>query len=399
MEQLAQTPLPEDAGAETQARFRYQHECTACSCFAMLAETTVAAVVCEHHEDFVVIHADNGLELVSVKHRENSQGPWSFASLCKTGGVLHLYSRWLATGRRAKCRVMTNAGLKPGSLEAQAFANACRTRERARISPFLTALAAALDAPEIDGAAEFALSLTIDSDLPGRRHMGAVNLREMVVPTLEKLGASPKLAESCYEEVLEVIARANRDEAAERGELLEILSDPRGFDQASQNRRRVRRRAITRDALMSVLQGVSSSSTTLAGTSDGATEAPAPSRLQQKLDAGGLGPTAIDSAIRLRAGWYVFESTRRATVPGGDPAFEDLRVRVQDLAGLSESRVKEPGPYGRQMHLDLRNTVTVENLAVTPPFDLDDQLLQGLVFQLTDECKVWFSEPFELDKT
>ena len=48
------------------------------------------------------------------------------------------------------------------------------------------------------------------------------------------------------------------------------------------------------------------------------------------------------------------------------------------------------------MHLDLLETVTANRLPADVPFALDDQLLQGLVFQLTDECKVWFSKAFDV---
>ena len=54
-------------------------------------------------------------------------------------------------------------------------------------------------------------------------------------------------------------------------------------------------------------------------------------------------------------------------------------------------------PYGPEMHLDVRKTVTASDMPSKPSFPLDDQLLQGLVFQLTDECKVWWSERFDVD--
>jgi hypothetical protein len=40
------------------------------------------AVVCETHEDFLVFH-EWGPELVSVKQREPTQGPWTLSQLCE----------------------------------------------------------------------------------------------------------------------------------------------------------------------------------------------------------------------------------------------------------------------------------------------------------------------------
>jgi hypothetical protein len=91
---LAENSSPEDAGAETQSRFRYQHECTVRSCIPLLLAKKVTAVVCEEHEDFVVFYEDALPELVSVKHREVSQGlgrspPFAAtvgSNICSTAG-------------------------------------------------------------------------------------------------------------------------------------------------------------------------------------------------------------------------------------------------------------------------------------------------------------------------
>jgi Cap4 dsDNA endonuclease len=395
-EWLARHSPSDDAGTGTQSRFRFQHECTARSCIAMLVDDSVVSVVCEEHEDFVVIYADQAFELVSVKHRENSQGPWTFGSLCTDGGVKHLYGRWLATGCRARCRVMTNAGLKPGTLEAGPFVRACHSRDPSRIVPFSVKLAEALGTADYERAGEFAVALSVESDLPDRRHIAAVNVRDFFWPVLEPLGVIYSLAEPCYQGVLSVIATANRDQVGERVDLYAALLDPGRFDEATQADRRIRRRTITRHAILDTLQQQARPEASLVPPGQDATPAPSPSRLQRKLDAGGLGPTVVNAAIQLRASWYAFESARRASVPGGDPAFEELRLRVQELAGLSESRMDRSAPYGAALHLDLRETVTPAHLPTKVPFALDDQLLQGLVFQLTDECKVWFSEVFEL---
>lgn len=182
-EWLAGNKPAEDSGAQTQSRFRYQHECTARSCVGMLLpDNCVASVVCEEHEDFIVIYTDERIELVSVKHREASRGPWSYAALCSDGGVKHLYERWLQTGRRALCRVMTNAGLKTGALEAQQLVDACQSRESERIEPFLADLAAALGSKEYERVREFALVLSVEAGLPSREHIAAVNVSAVYWP-------------------------------------------------------------------------------------------------------------------------------------------------------------------------------------------------------------------------
>jgi hypothetical protein len=362
----------------------------------MLLEDSVTGVVCEEHEDFVVIYAAGRAELVSVKHREPSKGPWSFTALCNEGGVGHLYGRWLATGRRNLCRVMTNAGLKTGATEAKEFIDACHSRDEEQIEPFLAKLSEAVGQPERQSVLEFALSLSIESALPSRAHMAAVNLRELYAPALVELGVVEALAEPYYDGVVDVIGRANRDRIGERIEIPAALLDPSRFDEAAARDRRIKRRAITRADMFDALQPLLQPEQRALVPDPNAAPPPPPSRLQRKLTAGEVGPTTIGTAVVLRAQWYAFESGRRANVPGGDPAFETVRLRVAELASASESRVGSSAPYGKAMHLDLIETVTTDALPTGVPFALNDQLLQGLVFQLTDECKVWFSEAFDV---
>jgi Cap4 dsDNA endonuclease len=395
-EWLGEHEPPEDSGAQTQSRFRFQHECTARSCVGMLVLDGVASVVCEEHEDFIVIYADGVVELVSVKHREESKGPWTFATLCSEGGVRHLYDRWLATGRRARCRVMTNAGVKPGELEAREFIAACQSRQAEQIEPYIEKLDTVLGSQDRDRVREFALVLSIESALPGRPHIAAVNVRDFYWPALEELGLVYDVVEPYYDRVLDLIARANRDQIGERLDLRDALLDPGRFDEAAATDRRIKRRTISRDDMFDAMQPLTQPARSFVAPDPGAPPPPPPSRMQRKLAAGELGPTMIETAVQLRAQWYAFESARRANVPGGDPAFEALRLRVAALAGESESRMNSSEPYGKAMHLDLLKTVVTGRLPADVPFALDDQLLQGLVFQLTDECKVWFSETFDV---
>jgi hypothetical protein len=378
---LAEQPLAEDSGAETQSRFRFQHECTARICTAILAQDGVTAVVCELQEDFVVFYEDGAPELVSVKHREGSRGAWRFHALCAEGGVSHLFNRALATGPS----------------EAAEFAKACHSRIPAQLEPWLAPLEAETTSNDREQLIHFAINLSIEADLPGKSHIGAVNLRDLVEPALKRLGLDPGEAPAVYERLVDAIATANRDAIGDPVDMITVIGNPRSLDSLSSADRRVQRRMLDNAKVRALLLPKRSVEPSLV-TSELPATTPPPSRLKKKLRKGGLGPTAIDAAVELRAGWYGFESIRRNNIPGGDPAFDELRIRVQELVGLSESRMDRAGPYGAKMHLDVRDTVTTNSLTKSPPFPLDDQLLQGLVFQMTDECKVWWSAPFDLDE-
>ena len=140
-------PPSEDAGALTLARYGYQHNCAVPYALQTLDESSpVLAVVCETHEDFLVLHAW-GPELVSVKHRELTQGPWTLLQLCAEP-LSHLLDRWLATGKRARCRLLTNQGLKPGRKQAEHLAAACSAHQSEELETWATRLAGPLHADE-----------------------------------------------------------------------------------------------------------------------------------------------------------------------------------------------------------------------------------------------------------
>lgn len=396
---LPEYPSPDDSGAATQSRFRYQHECTARSCIPLLAQGTgVIAVVCEEHEDFIVFYEDAAPELVSVKHREVSQGAWTFATLCSDGGIRHLFDRWQGTGGQTTCRLMTNAGLSPGTDGAGAFANACHGQDAEALKPWVSKLCIRLGVSgDSADVSEFAKCLSIESGLPAREHISASNLRDLVVPAIKQLGLASSSAQHCYERLLGMIARANRDAVGDPINLLDYAANPRCLNPSVSTNRRLRRREIDRERIKEILAPESSGSVQLTPDNP-SVKPPSPSRLRQKLIRGGLGPTIVDTAVRLRASWYAVESVNRASVPGGDPALEDLRLRVQELVAACEARADRSSAYAEAMYLDMRESVTTSALEKSVPFTLDNKLLQGLVFQLTDECRVWWSDVFELDE-
>jgi hypothetical protein len=110
--------------------------------------------------------------------------------------------------------------------------------------------------------------------------------------------------------------------------------------------------------------------------------------------------TGISSAKRLRAIWSELEARYRSDLPGSNSEIEDLRTRVLDLVSAAEAQVLRNGrtePYGAEMMTHVRDLVRVHGLGRTPILPIDDRHLLGLVYQLTDECEVWWSERFELE--
>ncbi|WP_204806335.1 hypothetical protein [Mycobacterium riyadhense] len=136
-ETLLATPAPDDAGAETADRYEWQAMMATADALSMyfqaldddgnLIEGFEFTVICEHHEDWAIVKGTVA-EIVSGKHREASVGPFStHRQLFDDGGLLHMFDRWSALGKKPLCRLVTTAGL---SKAAAKLTNIC---ERLRV--------------------------------------------------------------------------------------------------------------------------------------------------------------------------------------------------------------------------------------------------------------------------
>jgi len=207
-------------------------------------------------------------------------------------------------------------------------------------------------------------------------------------PLMRRLGLPIEADEVAYERLLGQIARASTDRARAPDALLEAMLAADGHAAVAVLRRRVAQRTLTADEIASCLRGLPTTSPRLTE----APTAPAPTSLVRKLEAGQVGPTAVRAAQRLRAAWYDLEARWRG-LPGGGEEFGDLRIRAQALAAEVESEVASQVGYGARMHSRLAQRLAGGELVSQAPVMLDKELLLGLIFQLTDECEVWWSPP------
>lgn len=386
----------EDVGAQTLARFRFQSEVAARAAFATL-DGSIRAVVCEWHEDHLVVHRDGTCELVSVKHRELSQGPWTIRLLVTEGGLAHLFERWSDTGKRCRCHLATNGGLRKG--EPQDLAAACAARDETELRRLAAKLWRDLGAKDETEAVAFLMSLTIEAGLPGRRDITAANLHSYVRPALKAAGFNDAVAEAVYELVVQAIEVASRDRIGSTHILLGYIADPDRLREDVARHRVVDSRTITAEHVrLAVANADAAGRRLLAPRTVGRS-----SNLVRKLERGGIGPTHVESAQRLRAAWSEFEALYRSDLPGGDDLIEDLRSRVQARAAEAEDQAltnhDDPESYGIAMYEAVKRCVRADAVGGPRTLPVDDLLLEGLVYQLTDECPVWWSPRFDLSMT
>lgn len=375
----------EDRGHETAVWFDFQYACTALEVLALIAEPE-RWVLCEWHTDYVVGGPGTARPvLVSVKHRSIDRGAWRITDLLGAGGLRTLLVRWDAAGRGPDCRFVTNAGLAAGTDEARALARLLDTSPLADHPDVARFGAECADRLGVDAATacDFLVSLRFVSQGADGYAMAARGV-EHARDVLGAAGYDRAYARAAYDAAVAAVRRAvlacDRDTPPSQWLF--------GLDAAAAARaaRTVawpRLQAAFAAAGVPVLEPH-----VLSGRLGGDTA------LGRKLRAGGLGPSVLTAAPRLRQRWYEIECTFRPDLPAplADP-IRSTRTAVAAHAGAAETAVREPGrQYGPPMYLELeRRLGTVES-----PFRaVGPHELLGCAYMLTAECEIWWSDAFD----
>ncbi|MGX1266815.1 dsDNA nuclease domain-containing protein [Streptomyces phaeoluteigriseus] len=419
----------EDSGSDTLGRYRYQAEVAARDCLAMLTQDAIDFVVCEWHEDFVVAWTDGSVELVSVKHREGTQGPWTLAELCKSGGLTHLFDRWCACecAANVRLRLATNAALKPGRGNAGVLARMCGPEPEvtAGLADMAEDIArhmlkvrwkqpypnvpdtpvckvADIQIPEgfVDKVVRFLAVLEISCKPPHRENITDVNIQRLLVPAVEALKLAHVDLENSYRAIVDRIERANRDES-DRGQLAVYIADPSRVRHSTQMQQRIGRRRITRDIIRREIVFTSVPLPTFP-RGQAPVVAPGGAKLRRKLRRGRVPSDEAAFAERLRSAWYTTWSERRSGLAGDETDLLNLSTDVLAMAfdcrRHARGQVAEGSEFGIKMNDLLAERLKVDALPSPPPFQLNHLHLRGLAYQLCDECHFFFSEPFDADE-
>ena len=408
---LATTVPDEDIGASTQAAYAWQHHCTTLDCMGMLTDPSIVAVVCECHEDYLILR-EKHTELVSCKTLNPGATPQNLNQFCKDGGIGHLYSRWLLETAN-KTRLMTNAGLRPGERQAgELAALADRVNSPTDLAvgdlELRDALASSLvwaaarknldrvpkkmpDGVEKDDFLEkvtlFICSLRIKYALPAADHIEAVHIANCR-GAISTVSGDDEKTERCYKAVFEAVVAAN---TAKRTDYLAWATG-----QSDQSDRGLARTLIAapRISKQDVFARIDRA---CRETRDG-TPVSAVSRLQAKLVAGGIGDTRISSATRLRDAWKSQWARMRSGLPGDAAVRDALETLVLEIAGDAEAKcASEAEHYGDDMYELLRGTLPEEYAAPDGYGVLGRKELMGVAMDLSSACHVWFSPRFNVD--
>lgn len=383
----------EDSGSETADRYEYQYQVVARHC-CELGSSELKWILCEWHTDYILAFSNDRYALVSVKHREASQGHWTLKRLCDDGGLKTLCARWRECRRPHQTRLATNASL---DREARRLARACANSEMAALTRFADELQGNLGCDSAHQALEFLTHLRIEHELPSRKYIRAHNIETLVRPMLARDARRRLDGPTVYDALVDIVRQAARavDDDQEQSS---TLSRFESLDHNVLREEDLKKRLIDESRISHRLDNLPRmGSALLQGGSqqDLHTE----NRLSKKLRRGGIGETGIHSARRTRRSWATFAAQYSSPLPHEGDLVDDLTTRVLHEAGLAEASVwDESAPYGRKMLALLNERLLPDGMGIHPDVQVDRLHLLGLVYQLTDECKVWWSPEFNVDE-
>jgi hypothetical protein len=376
------TALPgEDAGASTASRFRFQHCCAAARLFAAIAAEKECELVCEWHEDYLVVSGSPVLA-VSVKHREQNRSKWTVAALTSDGKLGHLLDTFQRANEDLDCLFETNRVHDVAALWSP---------DSQKRNQLVSELAERL---HTDGTAitKFVARLRLVDDLPSREHIAATYASMLAAPALDRLKLDIDEA-TAMRVAGDLIANASSEQLSPEA-LQKVLLAPAHQRDAVLAEQKIADRRVRSDELAAALHEAASEMVPWLPNDDPEMEVPAETTLSRKLEAGGLGPSVKRSAGRRRARWYAHRARHR-DIGYREGELDSIEEWVQDQANIAETTARKdhPDDYGPQMFEDL--TRALSSREALPPGtrreDSDPALLAGAAFELTDACSVWFS--------
>lgn len=397
-------PAPDDAGAQTADRYEWQAMMATADVLAaylqhlddagVFADSETFRVICELHEDWALLEGDS-VELVSAKHREASVSRLATLRSFLDCGVLHLFERWEALGGTAMCRLVTTAGVAD---DAAKVVNACETLRRspgpldatmhdllASCGDQMGSMRVGGTVPSVEVLVPFFASLRIQHGEARRDHLPDMAPTRYSRPIAERLGRL-EAADAIWGAVLGLVrARMRAAGPVPGGGLPTVLAVSSNDDPHAA-------RSLTL-ADVDVAVRVALANVTGYGRLPRLVRV---NRLAIKLSEGGCSDNTIErmDSLRLQSRGYWRNSA-------GTPATRDRRRRLNNVllklvADVTEVVRSTDSDWGLPLLTSVESRL---QLIVDGPTaaGLDVDLLLGAVADLSNDCKVWFSDRFDVD--
>ncbi|KAA0930579.1 hypothetical protein [Streptomyces apricus] len=427
-------PQPDDAGAQTADRFDWQAAMATGDGLALyekaldssghLPEGNDCRIVCERHEDWALVVGD-AVELVSAKHRDSSYGAYTTVNqLAGDGGVAHLFNRWHALDEKPTCRLVTTPGLADS---ARDLANAIQGLRQLRLAELPLAIAEKHRKPiadlcrsirqhskpkslpaawvqnsdphnpteaEQEQSARFLSMLDIEHTSLPRDFAPYAAANMYAKPLLERLGVDvpPDAIWQATHDLMRVRMRAAGP--VPRGKLPAVLAYTPGASLPTIAD--LERADISRIVTMLDIDIVVKTAIAHPGGFRPLIRKPRLSRLAVKMAAGHCTDNSVERAEELRREYLDYWRQRLSGDPAARVEQARLRRRLHRISDEATTATSTAALQGRALWGEVQSRLE-EFPESDIPAGMDSDLLLGGVCDLTSECKVWFSERFDVE--
>ena len=367
---------PDTGGSDAVAGFLYQARVALPYVVLLGLEHDIDLVVCEHFEDVAILHADRTWTFAQIKSRNPGRGPWTLAQVCQEGGGA--FRSLLQTHRAMAGRALAyrlGAWLE-GPVSVRDLLYKIKQGDQLDDSE-LQVLA---DRLETDPAE--CLGFLDRLHVKEQRPHDAVSSTNMRI-----LGSHQ--ASLTYEEIEHINTDLEKKILdAMSGEI--SVNDWLSLDPPELSDR-LGSKVITRESLGPLLARLRKPARTLLKRV-ASVEEPLPTRLVEKLLAGGADDAIVAVAMRRRADVHLHIKSLLSATMWQDQsaiALEDVEERILTLmAGLQGRHKNEPSPAAAMFDDAVKQlTAAPDRFDPDRVFQTDPFLLLGLVADLSDRCQ------------
>lgn len=430
---LLSVPQPDDSGADTLDRYDWQATMAAADGLRLyldaldaegsLSDQDYCRIVCEYHEDWSVVSGGD-VELVSAKHRETSKGAFTTINqLADAGGVAHLFGRWHALSETPSCRLVTTAGLAPEVQKLQkAWEYFCQLRLRAeplslidehdqpvrdlcqsirRYCKTLPESWAAHTTPvpkptdaELDQVTRFMSVLSVQHSKPLREHIGFAAANMYAKPILDRLKISID-PESVWSAVHDLFyERMHKAGPVPTGKLPAVLQYRLGATPPTSDEleRSLSNRIVTTADINVAIK-------TAIAQPHGYRPIPRlrrTTRIAVKMTAGMCADNSVERAEHLCQDYRNFWRDERSGEPAARAEQARLHRYLLRICDEATTSTRDSNPKGPALWHELQRRLDAMP-ADQVPRGIDSDLLLGGICDLTSQCKVWFSDSFDVN--
>lgn len=424
-------PQPDDSGADTLDRYDWQAAMAAADGLRLYLddlqdgggppEAEGSRVVCEYHEDWAVVRGE-AVEIVSAKHRDTGVYT-TINQLADSGGVAHLFGRWNALSETPSCRLVTTAGLAPdvqklekawehlrmlrlsgepleaGDEYAQPVKDLCQSlRQYCKTLPESWAEHSkpppAPTVAELQQVSRFLAVLDVETGTLPRGHIAFAAGNMYAQPILDRLQVSvdPGAVWSAVHDLFR--ERMHKAGPIPTGKLPGVLRYQVGASLPTPDE-------LERELLSRIVttEDISVAIKTAIAQPQGYRPMPRlrrTTRIAVKMTAGQCPDNSVERAEHLCQDYREFwreERSGDATARADQAKLRRYLLRISDEATEVTHAAAPRGPaFWRELQR-LLDAIPATDM----PRGMDADLLLGGICDLTSQCKVWFSDGFDVD--